>query len=63
MVDDTEYHDQAVDFLSGMMTKSTGAKNIIKVLAEHPGWELILFCDGPHMLGPVLILRKQVTDG
>lgn len=49
---------RAVDFLSGMVAASTKAANIIKVLQEHPGFEPILFCDGPHMLGPVLILRR-----
>jgi hypothetical protein len=48
---------RVVDFLSGMMAKATSARNVKKGLSENPGWEPFLLCDGPHMLGPVLILR------
>ncbi len=53
---------KAVDFPSGMVTKTTSARSVIKALQEHPGWQPILFCDGPHMLGPVLVLARHVDE-
>jgi hypothetical protein len=48
---------KAIDFPSGMLASATAAKNINRALAENPGWEPFLMCDGPHLLGPILILR------
>ncbi len=53
----TEY--RAVEFISGMITGTTGAKNVQKVLAQNEGWIPILFCDGPHMLAPVMVFKKD----
>jgi len=61
-IDETQYDYKAIDFLSGMLAKSTTSKNVNKALDENPDWEPHLFCDGPHLLGPILILRKQVAD-
>lgn len=53
---------KAVDFLGGMLAKATSAANVNKILAQNPGWSPVLFCDGPHMLGPVLILARKVGE-
>ena len=50
---------KAIDFLGGMLAKATGAASVNKVLRENQGWNPVLFCDGPHMLGPVLILARH----
>lgn len=62
MDDETEYDYKAIDFLSGMLAEATSSKNIDKVLDANSEWEPFLFCDGPHLLGPILILRKEVTS-
>ena len=62
MDDETEYDYKAIDFLSGMLAGATSSKNIDKVLDANSEWEPFLFCDGPHLLGPILILRKEVTS-
>ena len=48
---------KAVDFPSGMIARATTAKNLNKAFEENRGWDPVIFCDGPHMLGPVLILK------
>ncbi len=53
---------RAVDFLGGMLAKATGAASVTKVLSQNQGFKPILFCDGPHMLGPVLILERVIHD-
>jgi hypothetical protein len=50
---------RAVDFMSGMVDGTMTAKNVERVLSENPGWDPVLFCDGPHTLAPILILRKS----
>ena len=62
MADDIEYDYKAIDFLSGMLAGATASKNINRALEENSEWEPFLFCDGPHLLGPILILRKPATD-
>jgi len=63
MVDETEYDYRAIDFLSRMLAGATSSKNINRALEENSDWEPFLFCEGPHLLGPVLILPKRVTNG
>jgi len=48
---------KAIDFPSGMLAKATAAKSFNKAFEENPGWDPVIFCDGPHMLGPVLVLK------
>ena len=48
---------KAIDFPSGMIARATTAKSINKAFEENPNWDPVIFCDGPHMLGPVLILK------
>jgi hypothetical protein len=60
--DEIEYDYKAIDFLSGMLAGATTSKNINKALETNADWEPFLFCDGPHLLGPILILRKPATD-
>ena len=62
MADETEYDYKAIDFLSGMLAGATASKNINRALEENSDWEPFLFPDGPHLLGPILILRKEVPS-
>jgi len=48
---------KAIDFPSGMIARATTAKSLNKAFEESRGWDPVIFCDGPHMLGPVLILK------
>ena len=48
---------KAIDFPSGMIARATTAKSLNKAFEENRGWDPVIFCDGPHMLGPVLILK------
>lgn len=49
---------KAVDFPSGVIGKVGNAEGVNRILAQNPGWDPVLFVDGPHMAGPVLILGR-----
>ena len=53
---------KAVDFPSGMLAKAGNAEAVNRILAQNPGWDPVLFLDGPHMQGPVLILGRGSGD-
>ena len=46
-------------FIAGV----TNVPDVEKTLERNEGWEPFLFADGPHMFQPVMIFRKEASNG